>query len=82
VRFLASSSDFVVEPTLGFYALAWLLVASVAAVITALKGRWGWLLAGCIFGGLLWLVSAWLDPRPGSWWARRRGGQRQPSPQL
>jgi hypothetical protein len=82
VSFLASSSDFVVESNLGFYALAWLLVASVAAVITALKGRWGWLLAGCIFGGLLWLVSAWLAPRPGSWWARRRGSHRQPSPQL
>jgi hypothetical protein len=64
VSLLASSSDFVVESSVGFYALAWLLVVSVAAVIPALKARWGWLLAGCIFGGLLWLVSAWLDPRP------------------
>jgi hypothetical protein len=78
VSFLASSSDFVIEPSPWFS--AWLLVLFVAAVITALKGRWGWLLVGCIFGGLLWLVSAWLAPRPGSCWARCRGSHRQSSP--
>ncbi len=66
---IASSGDFFVEPSVGLLVM---LVFFTAAVVTGLKGRWGWLLAGCVFGGLLWLISAWLAARPGSWWARRK----------
>ena len=55
--------------------LAWTLLALcvlAAGVITALKGRWGWLWAGIVLGGLPWLVSAFLAARPGSGWERRR----------
>ena len=56
------------------YVVVVLIVAASAgcAVVTALKGRWVWLLVGLLLVGLPWLVSAWLPARPGSPWARRR----------
>ena len=47
------------------------LVALGAAVVTALKGRWGWFWFGFVTIGLFWLYSAFLPPRPGSLWERR-----------
>jgi hypothetical protein len=47
-----------------------LLTSAFACVVTAMKGRWTWLLAGLLTGGLLCLYSAFLPAEPGSLWAR------------
>lgn len=54
--------------------LQWSAVAAclvIAGCVTAAKGRWGWLLAGMLTGGLLWAYSAFLAAAPDSLWARR-----------
>ena len=67
-------TDFYVSPSPWLIVFSLLVVVVVAAgVVTALKGRWGWLIAGLLLGGLPWLIGLWLSPRPGSAWARRRG---------
>ena len=68
---LAQGEEFVVSPGAGTY--LWLLYAAMAvacAGITAAKGRWGWLAAGLVFGGLLWPVAALMIATPDSLWAR------------
>jgi hypothetical protein len=69
----ASGGDFVVQvnPGLMTLMLVWLIAAPAGGIVTGLKGRWGWLFAGLVFGGFLWLVAAWLPASPGSWWAGR-----------
>ncbi|HEV2814789.1 MAG TPA: hypothetical protein VGW10_16155 [Solirubrobacteraceae bacterium] len=54
--------------------IVWTLLALCvvsAGVVTAMKGRWGWFWASLLFGGLPWLVSAFLPAHAGSLWARR-----------
>ncbi|MEA2149326.1 MAG: hypothetical protein QOD69_1156 [Solirubrobacteraceae bacterium] len=68
-------TDFYVAPNI--YLVLWVLfVLAVIAggVVTAAKGRWGWVFIGLLCAGVLWLVSAFLVPTPRSWWARHRGG--------
>ena len=67
------SGEFLVTPGLGLIVWTVLVVLVVpAGVATALKGRWGWLVAGLVLGFPL-LVSAFLPAAPDSLWARRRG---------
>jgi hypothetical protein len=42
------------------------LAVLVTGVVTAVKARRGWLLAGLLTGGLAWLISAFMPARPGS----------------
>jgi hypothetical protein len=54
----------------------WTVAVLVALVVTALKGRWGWLIVGVLLGGVPLMISAFLTARPGSLWERlanRRG---------
>ncbi len=62
--------DFVVS---GSSAVIWMLVviAVIAGgVVTAAKGRWGWLAVGLLFGGLIWPLTAFLAAAQGSLWQR------------
>jgi hypothetical protein len=56
-------------------ALLVLLVVGVTlgipATITWLKGQRLLFLAGFVFGGLVWYITALRLARPDSWWARR-----------
>jgi hypothetical protein len=64
--------EFVVDPS--WPLVAWTLLALVsvgAGVGVALKGRWGWFVAGLVVP-LVWLHAATLPPAAGSVWARRR----------
>ena len=67
-------TDYYVSPSPWLLVFTALMVVVVAAgVVTALKGRWGWLIAGLLLGGLPGLIGAWLPARSASAWARRRG---------
>ena len=64
--------SFTVAPNLGL--LLWTIYSFAslgAAVVTALKGRWGWLVVGVLTGGLAWFYSATLPAEPDSTWERR-----------
>ena len=67
------AASFTVAPTAGL--TVWLAVSlaiSIGGVITAMKGRWPWLLAGLVLGGIVWpLTAALLPAEAGSFWARR-----------
>ncbi|WP_205698216.1 hypothetical protein [Conexibacter sp. SYSU D00693] len=66
-------TSYLVEPGAGLiFFIVLVLVLAPAGVVTALKGRWGWVVAGLLLAGLPWLVSAWVAPADTSWWARRR----------
>lgn len=41
-------------------------VALACAIVTAIKGRWGWLVLGLMTAGLLWIVGALQPPAPSS----------------
>ena len=72
---LITASDFVVSPGPALFAVLALMVCiPVAGGVTAAKGRWGWCLIGLLTGGLVWLVTAFLEPSPGSYWSRRSTG--------
>jgi len=72
---LVIGTDFVVSPSPGLIAWTILLVlVLVAGAVTAAKGRWGWVLIGLLTGGLVWPVTAFLAPAPGSLWLRRFNG--------
>jgi hypothetical protein len=46
------------------------LSSCVGGMITAAKGRWGWLCLGLLTGGLAWPLTALLIATPGSVWAQ------------
>jgi hypothetical protein len=65
------------------------LATLTAGIVTAAKGRYGWLAIGLFLLGIPWVVSSFLLARPGSLWAnefygpeklsraeRRRAGRR------
>ena len=58
----------------------WLLVfiAAIAlgGLVTLLKGRLVWFLAGFLFGGLIWPLTAFIPATPDSVWAARFGSRR------
>ena len=45
-------------------------VSAVTGTITAMKGKWGFLVAG-FFVGIFWLVGSIRLAKPGSYWYRR-----------
>ena len=47
------------------------LVATPAAVISALKGQWLWLALGFFTAGIAWIWGALQPAKPGSVWQRR-----------
>jgi hypothetical protein len=68
---VSTSGNFVIGPNLtviGFSVLV--LIAAPCGIVTAAKGRWGWLALGVLTSGLLWIVGATQPPRPGSLWLR------------
>ena len=46
------------------------LALLAAGIVTALKGKWGMLLVGLVFGPA-WIVGALRLACPGTFWARR-----------
>lgn len=63
-----------VAPTAGLIVWTGLVALAVAAgIITAAKGRAGWVAIGLLTGGLVWLVTAFLPALPGSLWQRTIG---------
>jgi hypothetical protein len=71
---VADSSSFTVSPSpaLVIFTIV-MLMAVCACVVTGMKGRWGWLLAGLLTTGLVCFYSAFLPAEPGSLWARIAG---------
>jgi hypothetical protein len=76
-----AESEFLVAPDAGL--LIWTALVLVygpavlcAAVITAMKGHWTWLVVGLLTGGLALLYSTFLPARPDSEWVRRRDRRR------
>ena len=55
-----------------FEIVLWTLFAFcvLCGVVSALKGRWGFVLLGLVFA-LFWIMGAIREPRPDSFWARR-----------
>lgn len=64
----------------GQIALLILIAVLVIAggTVTGLKERWGWMIAGLVTGGVLWIVGAFVPARPGSRWSRWRASRRWP----
>jgi hypothetical protein len=74
-RMLAAAADgsFTVAPDLGlilFPLYVWAVV--IAAVVTALKGQWRWLLVGIVLLGPLLFYAAFLPAEPDSVLGRRK----------
>lgn len=62
-----------VGPSLGLIVFAVLGLSLLAcAVVTAMKGRWGWLALGLLTAGVLWTFGALQPSLPGSLWERLR----------
>lgn len=63
-----------VAPNAGLIAWTGLVaLVVVAGIVTAAKGRAGWVAIGLLTGGLAWLVTAFLPALPGSLWQRTIG---------
>jgi hypothetical protein len=69
--FVEAAGSFVVSPDIGLFAwLALVLWWIVGGVVTAAKGRMGFLFVGLLLGGLTWPLSALLIATPDRPWAR------------
>lgn len=69
--FVLAASATIVGPSLGLVVWTVLVVlVLVCGAITAAKGRWGWVGLGLLTGGLLWVVTAFLQPSRDSLWLR------------
>jgi hypothetical protein len=78
-RMLAAAADrtFTVAPSTGLILwTVYVLAVFAAAVITALKGQWRWLLVGIVFLGPLLFYAAFLEAQPDSVLGRRRARHR------
>jgi hypothetical protein len=63
----------VVGPSWGVIVIAILVCVTLpCGLVTALKGRWGWLALGLMTAGLLWIVGALQPPAPAGLWQRWR----------
>jgi hypothetical protein len=56
-------------PTIPVEIWAFKILTLTAGIVTAVKGRYGWLGVGLFLLGLPWLVSSFLLAKPGSAWA-------------
>jgi hypothetical protein len=56
-------------PTIPVEIWAFTILTLTAGIVTAVKGRYGWLGVGLFLLGLPWLVSSFLLAKPGSAWA-------------
>lgn len=56
---------------------AYVALFMLCALIAAAKGRYVWLLAGMMLGGIPWVIAAFLSARPRSLWARVRARRSQ-----
>jgi hypothetical protein len=54
------------------------IIALPLIVVTALKGRWLWLVPALLFDCIILLIPIFLRAKPGSRWARRKQ-RRRPS---
>jgi hypothetical protein len=69
---IATASAFVVAPKVGL--LIWtllVLTGVIGSAVTLAKGRLGWFLLDLVTFGLVGNVTAFLEPAPDSFWARR-----------
>jgi len=65
------ASSFTVGPSPALVVFSIVMAAAFCAgIITAVKGRWLWLIAGLLTSGLAFFYSAFLPPAPDSLWAR------------
>jgi hypothetical protein len=46
------------------------MILATCGAATAAKGRWGWLIAGLVTVGILWVAGALQPVRPASAWSR------------
>jgi hypothetical protein len=68
---VSTNGNFVVGANLTVIVFSVLVcIAAPCGIVTAAKGRWGWLALGVLTSGLLWIVGALQPPRPGSLWRR------------
>jgi hypothetical protein len=67
---LAASNDFLIEPSIGLFVVALTVLALPAGLVTAAKGRWGWVVVGLLTSGLAWIATAFLLATPDSLWGR------------
>jgi hypothetical protein len=68
----AEGHEFIITPDAGL--LLWMLLIPlivIGGVVTAAKGRFGWLALGLLTGGLIWPLTGLLIATPDSLWARR-----------
>jgi hypothetical protein len=67
--FLASGS----VAGISLWLVALFAVVAVGGLVTLLKGRLVWFLAGFLVGGLIWPLTALIPATPDSPWAARFG---------
>jgi hypothetical protein len=63
-----AGGNFIVSPS-WWVVTSWVAVP-VGGLVTAAKGRWGWLLVGVFLAGLIWPLTALLIATPDSIWGR------------
>jgi hypothetical protein len=64
-----TAENFGASPEVPLGVWAFTLVTLTAGIVSAIKGRYGWLALGLFLLGLPWLVSSFLLAKPGSAWA-------------
>ena len=69
-----NGGSFLVTPDPFLMAVSLLVLGLVVTggVVTALKGRWGWLAVGLLLGSLIWPLTALLPAAEGSRWRKLR----------
>lgn len=68
---LAAGGTFLISPGAGLLLYTGiLLVLLLCGLVTASKGRWGWLVVGFLTAGIGWVIGALQNPQPNSIWAR------------
>lgn len=60
-----------------YVVVVYALLAVLPGAVTWLKGQRLIFVVGLLFGGILWIVSAFRLARPSSWWSKRYYGGRK-----
>ncbi|MEA2355650.1 MAG: hypothetical protein QOD61_1779 [Solirubrobacteraceae bacterium] len=67
----STNGNFVVGPNAALIIFSVLACIAVpCGIVTAAKGRWGWLALGFLTSGILWIGGALQPPRQTSLWQR------------